>query len=226
MHVIEEIDISFDEEEIARTFGLDRMVKRKGSLSTYIDEARALIQSRAVYILLRIASIDRDEVMLENGHTLRSRLLAEKLQKTPEVALYIATIGHRLEKKVTELSSKDMLHSLVLDFLGTHAVAFLRSHIQSLVEGKMKVKVSHFGPGETETWDMAQQTVIFDMLMSSDEVRSKINMGITQSALLVPKKSSSGLFGQTEGVYIQCNFCPSKCEYRRAEYVGVSKSTI
>ena len=86
----------------------------------------------------------------------------------------------------------------------------------------MKVKVSHFGPGETETWDMAQQALIFDMLMCSDEVRSKLKMGITQSALLVPKKSSSGLFGQTEGVYIQCNFCPSKCEYRRAEYLGES----
>ncbi len=139
MHVIEEIDIAFDEEEIARRHGLDRMVKRKGSLSTYIDEAKALIQPRAVYIQLRIAGIDRDEVMLENGHSLKSRLLAEKLQKTPEVALYIVTIGHRLEKKITELSSKDMLHSMVLDFLGTHAVAFLRNHIQSLVEGKMKI---------------------------------------------------------------------------------------
>jgi len=99
---------------------------------------------------------------------------------------------------------------------------FPTPHIQSLVEGRMKVKVSHFGPGETESWDMAQQAVIFDMLMCSDEVKSKLKMGIIQSALLVPKKSSSGLFGQTEGVYIQCNFCPSKCEYRRAEYLGVS----
>jgi hypothetical protein len=226
VHILEGINISFDEEEITKRFGLDRLGKRLVSLSPYIDETKNLIQPRAVYSLLRIASIDKDDLMLENGHILKSRLLAEKLQKAPEIALYLATVGHRLEEKVTELSSKDMLHSLLLDYLGTYAVAFLRSYIQRVIEERMKVEVSHFGPGETTTWDTAQQAVIFDILMSSDMVKSKIKMEITQSALLVPKKSSSGLFGQTEGVYIQCNFCRLKCAYRRAKYLSIPKSTI
>ena len=222
MYVIEDMDILFDEEEITRKYRLGRLIETNGPLSKYIDEAKTMIQPKAVYTLLRIAGIDGDKVMLENGYALRSQLLAEKLQKTPEVALYIVTIGDQLEKRVSKLSREDMLHSLVFDYLGTYAVGMLRRHIQSLVEGRMKVKVSHFGPGETETWDMEQQTVIFDMLMSSDEVKSKVNMEITESSLLVPKKSNSGLLAQTEGVYIQCNFCRLKCEYRRAKYLGAT----
>jgi hypothetical protein len=187
VYVIEDMDILFDEEEITRKYRLGRLIETNGPLSKYIDEAKTMIQPKAVYTLLRIAGIDGDKVMLENGYALRSQLLAEKLQKTPEVALYIVTIGDQLEKRVSKLS-----------------------------------RVSHFGPGETETWDMEQQTVIFDMLMSSDEVKSKVNMEITESSLLVPKKSNSGLLAQTEGVYIQCNFCRLKCEYRRAKYLGAT----
>ncbi len=224
MHIIQNMDITFDDEEIARKYRLG-FAKMNGSLSKYIVEARTLIQPKAVYTLLRIAGIDGDEVVLEKGYALRSQLLAEKLQKTPEVALYIVTIGHQLEQRVTELSSEDILHSLVLDYLGTYAVGMVRRYVQSLVEGEMKVKVSHFGPGETETWNMEQQAVIYNILMSSDEVKSKVNVRITQSSLLVPKKSTSGLLAQTEGVYIQCNFCPLKCEYRRAKYLGAASKT-
>lgn len=219
------MDLLFDEEEITRKYRLGRLIETSGPLSKYIDEAKALIHPKAVYTLLRIAGIDGDRVMLADGPALRSRLLAEKLQKTPEVALYIATIGDRLEKRISELSKEDMRRSLVFDFLGTHAVGMLRRRVQSIVEGEMKVEVSHFGPGETETWDMAQQTVIFDALMSSDEVKLKVNVEITGSSFLVPKKSSSGLLAQTEGVYIQCNFCRSKCRYRRAKYLGAASET-
>lgn len=222
MQVIEDIEISFDEEEVVRRFHLSRFIKVYGPLSKYIDEAKNMIRPKAVYSLLRITGIDGDEVMLENGRALTSRLLAEKLHKTPEVALYIASIGSRLEKRVAGMSREDMLHSMVLDYLGSYAVGVLRRHIQDLVEGKMRVTVSHFGPGETETWDMAQQSLIFDMLMSAEEAKSKIDVGITESSLLVPKKSSSGLLAQTDGVYIQCNFCPKKCEYRREKYLGTS----
>jgi hypothetical protein len=91
-----------------------------------------------------------------------------------------------------------------------------------LIESELGGKVSSFGPG-TGTgilFDIKQQKVLFKIL---DPMKS-IGVQLSSSYLMIPRKSVSGVFASIDEEYVACQYCPKKCDGRRAAFIGQYRS--
>ena len=71
-------------------------------------------------------------------------------------------------------------------------------------------------PGSLEDWPIQQQTQVFELL--GDPLRD-VGVRLTDSFLMVPIKSVSGIRYPTETSFESCQLCPrEKCTGRRAPY--------
>ena len=77
-------------------------------------------------------------------------------------------------------------------------------------------RVKAMNPGSLEDWPIGQQKELFRIL---GDVKSAIGVELTDSCLMLPMKSASGILFQTESNFESCQLCPRKnCPNRRARY--------
>ena len=67
-----------------------------------------------------------------------------------------------------------------------------------------------------DDWPITQQKELFSLFGDVEEL---IGVTLTESCLMVPLKSSSGIYFPTEVTFETCQLCPREvCESRRAPY--------
>jgi hypothetical protein len=65
-------------------------------------------------------------------------------------------------------------------------------------------------------WPIEEQAPLFKLL---GDVETSIGVQLTDSLLMLPAKSISGIFFPTEISFISCQLCPRKrCESRKAKF--------
>jgi len=211
------INLSMDD---ALNFGsIGRIAERVRNLESLIEECNSLIRPVALYKYVRVEEVKLEGVRLEGDLTFTSSKLSEQLKCVEEIAAYVMTIGPYLERRVTELSSSRVLDSWILDNLGTCSLRLLSRVLEEMVESEKGWRVSKFNPGSTPTWELSQQEVLFD-IFSRRRVEEEIGVRLTEKFVMVPRKSSSGIFAPTEVGYHNCQDCRKICEYRQTPYVG------
>ena len=220
MEIVDKIPIELDTGEIIRTQKLGKV--REAEVDALVERAATLIESRAVYSLKEVTRVGDDEVQLEGGHTFKSLVLADNLKQGQTVAVYAVTIGPKLEKKASEVAKSSILQSFVFEKIADFAVSKARDYVKGLIESELGGKVSSFGPG-TGTgilFDIKQQKVLFKIL---DPMKS-IGVQLSSSYLMIPRKSVSGVFASIDEEYVACQYCPKKCDGRRAAFIGKYRS--
>jgi hypothetical protein len=71
-------------------------------------------------------------------------------------------------------------------------------------------------PGSLVDWPLAQQRPLFQLLGNAEVA---VGVHLTESCLMVPNKSISGLRFPTETSFESCQLCPRPdCPNRRARY--------
>jgi len=167
---------------------------------------------------LRVIGIEDDDVHLEGGHTLKSIVLADMLERRQEVAPHVVTIGPKLEQDASMLGKENVFRAWALERIGDYALARAALHVRSLVEEKLGDAISSFGPGTGtgKLFGINQQGVLFQIL----DPFKNIGVSLMPSYLMVPRKSISGVFAATTREYVACQYCPRKCEYRRRQFSG------
>ena len=128
---------------------------------------------------------------------------------------YVATCGRELHAWAATID--DWLE-------GYWAGAIMEMALRTAVQAFLADLEARFGPGETsamnpgslEDWPLPQQGQLFALL---GDVRGAIGVELTESYLMVPVKSVSGLRFPTEVRYENCQLCPRQgCPGRRAPY--------
>jgi hypothetical protein len=77
-------------------------------------------------------------------------------------------------------------------------------------------KTATMNPGSLLDWPISEQKKLFKLM--GDTVKS-LNVELTDSFLMIPTKSISGIKFLTESNYENCILCPrEKCPNRRTEY--------
>jgi hypothetical protein len=72
------------------------------------------------------------------------------------------------------------------------------------------------GSGDLENWVISQQVQLFDLI---GNVKQEIGVELTDSFLMVPVKSTSGLIFPSETEFSNCALCTrANCKNRRAEF--------
>ena len=71
-------------------------------------------------------------------------------------------------------------------------------------------------PGTLEDWPIEEQSPLFSILKGVEEY---IGVGLSESFLMIPKKSVSGIYFPTETTFYSCQLCiKERCPGRRAGY--------
>jgi len=211
--ILNSIPVEIDLEELRQKLHLKPGDQFERVLA-FIDEARPLIRPQAVYRVSFISEKLSDAVIID-GTTLKSAILRRQIDEVERVFPYVMTIGPRLEQRAAE--SGDYLEQYYLDTIANVALIGSRRHLEEHIRSRYGLeKISRMGPGSLEAWPISEQRPLFSIL---GDVASAVGVTLTENFLMIPKKSSSGIYFPTEVPFFSCQLCPrEKCPSRKAAY--------
>jgi hypothetical protein len=177
-------------------------------------EAADLGRPRGVYRVAYVEDREADSITVE-GVTLRSRVLRVNLEGVYRVFPYVATCGRELDDWSDGLA--DTFERYWADTIKEGA---LRAALQAVEE---HIRAHHeesgtasMSPGSLEDWPLTEQRPLFELVGDPTEA---IGVELTDSYLMVPTKSVSGIRFVSEHGFQSCQLCPREgCPGRRAAY--------
>ncbi len=198
---------------------MDRLRIRAGSsssasLAEMITHAQDIARPKALY---RLAYIDgkNDHGVSLDGIAFTSRVLRVNLGNLQRAFPYVATCGSELAAWAESI--EDMLHHFWADVIMEAALYTAMQALEAdLLARYQPGQVSTMNPGSLVDWPLTEQKPLFTLLGS---VQQTIGVALTESMLMVPFKSVSGIYFATEETFASCQLCPRPlCPNRRALY--------
>jgi hypothetical protein len=177
-------------------------------------QAQAVGRPRAMYRTAYIESRTDNTVTVESI-TFTSRVLAVNLQETHRVFPFVATCGREMEAWAAPI--QDMLERFWAETLMEMAVHTAGTALSKHIADRVVFgPIGTMDPGSLKDWPLEQQRELFTLL---GDTRGSVGVELTDSCLMVPVKSVSGIFFPSETHYENCQLCPREtCPGRRAPY--------
>jgi len=214
MEILQQIPVEINIEALLASVRLKPASREAQEIQHVIDTIRPEINPKAVYQVAYIHAKHAQAVDIE-GIRFTSHVLRVNLDQAERVFPFIATCGIEVE----ELSQQyhDVLYQYVLDALKERilrrAVIYLQEHIRATY---FPGQLSMMNPGSLQDWPLKEQKPLFSLF---GDVKSAIGVELTESFLMVPVKSVSGIIFPTEVTFENCQLCPrTDCPGRRAPY--------
>ncbi len=213
--VLTDIPFSFDRAAFEHEVRADAYPELEGEIDRYLERALPLAHPVG---LLRVAYVgERDGQRVEfGGQWFESATLVRNLDGLNRVFAYLTTCGRPLFN--LDIADLDPFASVWHETLKLMAVRDAATWICEFVRSEFDVpKLSSMNPGsgDAHIWPIAQQHELFAVLCEA----SNIGVELTESALMVPDKTISGIFFPSERAYSNCESCTRKvCPDRRAPY--------
>jgi hypothetical protein len=209
-------DIAFDldMEKLLRRVRVEPGGDDAEAVEALASEAVDIARPKGVY---RVANVDSrdDETVKIDGVDFKSRVLAVNLEDVYRVFPFVATCGRELKEwsqsieGVLEPFWADTIKEMAL----RTAVRAIRDHI---ADSFQPGRTAEMNPGSLEDWPLSEQKGVFSLL---DDPGESIGVELTDSFLMVPTKSISGILFPAEFGFENCQLCPRKdCPGRRAPY--------
>ncbi|MGI5837685.1 MAG: vitamin B12 dependent-methionine synthase activation domain-containing protein [Chloroflexota bacterium] len=212
--ILNDIRMRLPEEALMKQLRLDRNSPYAETAREMIHEAESMGNPKALF---GVAYIDDrgDDFVVIDGVRFSSRILAVNLQETHRVFPYVATCGVELDAWAK--SFDDLLQRYWADQICQAAVRVARLAVVELLQKRYQPgKLSRMGPGSLTDWPIEEQRPLFRLL---GDTENTINVRLTDSMLMVPTKSVSGIYFATAESYENCMLCPRpSCPNRRAPY--------
>lgn len=213
MDLIRQIPLRFVADEVARRVRFRPGAAGYSALDDLVREALSLIDLRAVTTVWYIDRKDRDSVEI-GGMVFRSRVLRQNLKKAQKVFPYVLTAGPGVE---TAAGSAGLLKQYYLEEMANIA---LKEGL-SWLTGRLQIRwgfslLSNMSPGSLEDWPLTEQTKLFALLSDTEKA---IGVKLTESLLMIPRKSLSGILFPSEEEFTSCQLCPREsCPSRKAPF--------
>jgi len=176
--------------------------------------ARAVARPRAMF---RESYVDSkaDASVVIDGITLSSRVLRVNLGEAHRAFPFLATCGTELDAWSGTIT--DMFQRYWADKIKEHALGCAIKAVNDAITQRYSLGVTTtMTPGSLDDWPISQQSALFALL---GRPREAIGVTLTDSFLMVPTKSVSGLRFPAEVTFESCQLCPrEKCPGRRARY--------
>ncbi|MHC4643772.1 MAG: vitamin B12 dependent-methionine synthase activation domain-containing protein, partial [Planctomycetota bacterium] len=163
-----------------------------------------------------IEGVDGDEVCID-GVVFTSRVLSANLGKLGRVFAYVATCGREFDE--VEIAADDLLKGYWLDTIKGMALFAVMEYLYSHIRGKFLLETTAtMSPGEAERdiWPIEQQKLLFSLFGNTEEL---VGVKLTESMLMIPNKSLSGICFPSEISFKSCQVCQREdCHARRAAF--------
>lgn len=206
-------------------FQVDRTVLRRNlrlkpgshhlvELDHLLDQAEQIGKPKAMVRMIYIDEKGEDWVQLD-GRRFHSRVLRVNLEEAQRAFVFIATAGVELDTWSKTLS--DLLHRFWADAIQEVALETARRTLhQYLIQRFHPGLLSEMHPGSLDDWPLSAQDHLFSLL---GDVKGAIGVSMTESKLMHPVKSVSGIAFSTHTHFTSCQLCPREnCRARQAPF--------
>jgi hypothetical protein len=212
MELLRNIPVEVSSEQVSRMLRIDQTRVQQMHGEDLVKIANSLVDPKALYTIGYITNRKEDTTEIDERR-LASRVLAGNLEKVGRVFPYIITVGSALED---EASTYSMFQRLFLENAADLALTSARVHVERYLSKRYELgNVSHLGPGQLD-WPIQQQKELFSFFK---DVETTIGVRLTESFLMIPRKSISGIIFPKEVTFIACQLCPREnCLSRQAAY--------
>lgn len=183
-------------------------------LERIASDARAVARPKVIYKVAFIESRGDEHVIID-GTTLTSRVLRVNLEQAHRVFPFVATCGTELDEWSSSID--DILQSYWADTIKEMALRVaIQALSQDLEERFRPGRTSRMNPGSLPDWPLQEQRKLFALLGSP---QAAIGVELTESLIMVPIKSISGIWFPKEVDFASCQLCSrEECVGRRAPY--------
>jgi cobalamin-dependent methionine synthase I len=158
-----------------------------------------------------------DHVLI-NGERFNGEFIAEKLKGQESVIVYAATCGREIHDWASAFT--DYFEQYAAETLKQFVLAMAMEALHKKAAGYFDPgkSISTLNPGSLPQLPITEQRSLFAALNTAGD----IGVVLTDSCLMVPNKSVSGIMFQTDGQFHNCQHCPREnCPGRRAEFIGM-----
>ena len=221
--VLDDIPFRFNAEMFEKMTHINSSAPAGRHTARLIEQAVAAARPKAVY---RVCYVDEhgDESIELEGTRFSSAALARNLAEVHRVFAYVATCGNELEQM--QNTEQDALNQYALDglkemFLRT-AVEYLKQHLAAEFALHIDtLSAMNPGSGNRNVWPIDQQRLLFGLL---GEVEASIGVHLTDSYLMIPNKTVSGILFPSSVPFVSCQLCTrQRCPLRRAAFTGITE---
>jgi hypothetical protein len=167
--------------------------------------------------MYKVAFIERkeDDAVVIDGTLFTSRVLRVNLQDAHRVFAYVATCGTELDEWGRSLN--DLLEQFWVEKIQEMALGQASKHLNDhIIQRHQPGRTATMNPGSLADWPLREQRNLFALL---DNRSDEIGVRLSDSLLMTPTKSVSGIMFPTEYDFKNCQLCPRPdCPGRRAPY--------
>ncbi|MCD4752577.1 MAG: hypothetical protein K8R40_05860 [Anaerolineaceae bacterium] len=181
-----------------------------------MDQVQKVAQPKVLYKTSYIENRTKDKVTID-GITFTSAALQVNLKGINRVFAYVATCGAEVDNLY--IDPKDFvkitwLHYIKLELLKP-CVPFLRKHLATSF-GVTKLSSMSPGSADASIWPIQQQADLFRLI---GEVKTLVGVRLTESFLMAPDVSISGILFPSDVIYQNCQLCQREnCPGRSAVF--------
>ena len=222
-----ELKPTLETSELARLFGGKKPRRFSHNVKMKVEKLKVmfseLLKPLLYYRRNKIEMAGKDSVHLSGGLSFRSRKLSKSMENCEAIVCFIATLGNKVESQTKRLMEENRLsEAYILDAMGSVAVENMVEtfHRRMMTKYEMEGKgvTLRFSPGYCD-WPLSDQKKLFSVF---DLFHLKVKL--TDSCLMLPRKSISGVFGVIPSYlslpvrsYNPCSECEERdCVARRS----------
>lgn len=188
-------------------------------LMQLMDQVRVFLHARFAFVTTGMDVLDRFNP---------GRIILSQLRGSEALCWFVATAGHEFEGFQRQLMQRgDMVHVYLANELGSLIAERTADRMEELLQLQLTPKGLHrtnrYSPGYCG-WKVSEQPLLFELFKpngssyTSDTTPAPCGIHLTDSCLMVPIKSVSGVIGISHDVrrrdYI-CGLCELKASCRR-----------
>jgi hypothetical protein len=183
-------------------------------LQRLLASAQDLLQPRAAFQSIYVKEKTEDGVVID-GVSFRSRVLRRNLEGVGRVFPFVMTVGEAFDRTIDQTC--DLLEKYLLDEIGNLALMAARRRFEDHLCSTFALKkISCMTPGSLADWPIEEQKNLFSLLSG---VEPMLGVRLTESLLMIPRKSFSGIYFPTEVSFSSCELCHrERCDNRKAGY--------
>jgi hypothetical protein len=221
---IKEYNFSISELEITpqEVYKVSKMDMDMPSYDDFIiSEMKSLFTTNSVnggLAIIDTVNLTKDSIVLNNETFKVGRQIAYDLKHSEKAALFLCTAGSKIGERSQELMNQgDLLEGYLIDVLGSITVEKAMDKISEILKIDLQktnlVCTNRYSPGYCD-WKVYDQKQLFSFFPENFA-----NITLTESCLMSPIKSVSGIIGIGKEVKFnnyRCEICQSKnCIYRQ-----------
>ncbi|MFP4562174.1 MAG: vitamin B12 dependent-methionine synthase activation domain-containing protein [Spirochaetia bacterium] len=216
MEVITHIPFQLDPDHIAGNMRIKPDSPGAIDFFALLKRAEKIGRPKALYKESYIEERTDDTVTID-GIIFTSRALRDNLEGINRVFPYIVTCGNEIDE--ADLTEGDFLKKFWLDCIKEELLKAGRLYLRDLLQKRYRLgKTSTMNPGSGDTvvWPIQQQKELFSLLGNVDDL---IGVTLTDSFLMMPNKTVSGIRFPNEVGFESCELCHREdCPGRRADF--------